>query len=368
MPAILLKQLRAIVALKCYDFVAQENIMKQEHRWKKVFNYFHGNNDLNIIPQIDLLLKGDGDYLRIYEEESVVITERNRSYVNKYGKVLVLRNIFSGSDDSRRFVSGKHFTSNTIASPVKSKPNDKASGRYIVDLAKITLRNLKKAGDIADQWLCDGELPSGTTWDDLYAHVLSHHELINSKEIIFTGYIAFVSLTKYNDGKKHILSVLGTPDKDDEGSSVSSRSVPRKKARVEKDSSCSAEVLKEKNIFDSCGVSIDTKMRVIEVAQLEDQKSRDDQNKTIQHLYLKRTSLIQERSQQIELAKIICPKYDINEEVWSVVAQLSEEIKNTKQDTERQEQTRTLLLEKKTSTTLVKNFIESVLKPSKLYA
>ena len=35
---------------------------------------------------------------------------------------------------------------------------------------------------IADQWLNNGELPSGSSWDDLYSHVLSQYKDINPKK------------------------------------------------------------------------------------------------------------------------------------------------------------------------------------------
>jgi len=43
----------------------------------------------------------------------------------------------------------------------------------------------KKTIVIAEEWLIDGELPSGKTWEDLYAHILSEGSKINEKDAMF---------------------------------------------------------------------------------------------------------------------------------------------------------------------------------------
>ena len=65
---------------------------------------------------------------------------------------------------------------------------------------------------IAEQWLTDGELPSNRTWEDLYTHILSQYEVINTKEVVFTGFSAFISLTKYNTGDTNTLNLISTQD------------------------------------------------------------------------------------------------------------------------------------------------------------
>ena len=48
------------------------NMMK-----KQMYNLYHGNLDRNIISQVDLLLNGKGDYERMYDINSCLITDSN---------------------------------------------------------------------------------------------------------------------------------------------------------------------------------------------------------------------------------------------------------------------------------------------------
>ena len=73
----------------------------------------------------------------------------------------------------------EYFTVETLCCPLKNKSLETCSGRYILNNERLALRNIKKAIVIAEEWLNDGELPSGKTWDDLYAHVLSEGNNIN---------------------------------------------------------------------------------------------------------------------------------------------------------------------------------------------
>ena len=56
MPASLLKQFRATASMRCYDFLFVEDTMKKVDLWKKGYRLFHGNKDLNIISQVNLLV------------------------------------------------------------------------------------------------------------------------------------------------------------------------------------------------------------------------------------------------------------------------------------------------------------------------
>ena len=46
------------------------------------------------------------------------------------------------------------------------------SGRYLFDLTKAAIANIKKAVVIAKKWMDIGELLSGCTYYDLYAHLV----------------------------------------------------------------------------------------------------------------------------------------------------------------------------------------------------
>ena len=66
-PAALLKQLQATASLCCYDYLFLEESMKKQDLWRKAFHLFHGNEELNTISQVDLLMSGHGEYGRIYD-------------------------------------------------------------------------------------------------------------------------------------------------------------------------------------------------------------------------------------------------------------------------------------------------------------
>ena len=227
-------------------------------------------------------------------------------------------------------------------------------------MAKLALKNIKKAIVIADDYLTNGQLPSGKTWSDVYGHVLSRWHEINPIERIFTGFMAFVALTAYNEGRKSKLAVLATKDEDGGGRNASGRAVARKKAKLTKDMGRSADTGSPNGPFAKRGLSMDTRIQLIEVAQLEDQKCRDTINTTILQLNAKNDLLLRERSQQIDLAKIICPQYDVADENWNAVKVLTNEIKSVKQDLKTHEENRLEVLKKDSSSTkLAHDFLQS---------
>ena len=67
--------------------------------------------------------------------------------------------------------------------------------------------------------------------------------------------------------------------------------------------------------FTTRGLSVEARVQVIEVAQFKSQKMRKNFNQKIQQLTHKSELLLRKRSQQIELAKIICPIYDAEADV-----------------------------------------------------
>jgi len=348
--------------------------MKKQDQERRAYNFFHGNLDRNIISQVDLLLKGHGNYDRIFDREFNMVTDLNQDRANADVSSqnsmlsLVIKDYFTTFDEINRYVSGKHFTKETICAPSKTKSHEKITGRAVIDLAKLCLKNLKKAVVRAEEFLSDGELPSGQNWDDLYAHVILKHTEQFPKEKTFTGFMAFVCLTKYNDGGKNVLSVLATKDADNEDDSIgdsTSRSSARKKAKLEKDGLRSIECGND-SVFKNRGMTMDARVQVIEISQVEDMKWREDLKTTWNELNAKNDLLLRERSQQIDLAKIICPLYDEYDENWIAVRDLNEEIKSVKMDIKSHNENRAKLLSANTATTaLTQDFLNSVCHQSK---
>ena len=69
---------------------------------------------------------------------------------------------------------------------------------------------------------------------------------------------------------------------------------------------------------------------MIEVAQFELHKIREDFKQKIYYLTHTSELLLKERSQQIEPVKIVCPVYDADAEVWLKVSGISENMKTLK--------------------------------------
>ena len=101
---------------------------------------------------------------------------------NDNGEVFVLKQRYSGP--SQRYVRGVHFTKQSLSCSTKVRLTKKVCGRSMSHLALLVIRNLKKAGAVADEWIDDGGgLPSGKTWDDLYDHVISNTYEISTEKI-----------------------------------------------------------------------------------------------------------------------------------------------------------------------------------------
>ena len=273
--------------------------------------------------------------------------------VNPGSEMLVIKNVFLSKNDVGRYIAGEHFNERSVAAPAKTKPNELASGRHILDLAKTTLKNLKKAVAIAEDWLNDGSLPSGSTWDDLYAHVLVEYGKENPKENeMFLGFMAFVCLTKYNDVGTNQLTVLGSSD--DMVVKVG-RAEQRKKEIEEKN------LIRASQAIGTRGIGFDRQLQVIEIVQLEDCKKIDNITETIKHLTSRCDIILRERSQQIELAKLICPVYDKNDENWASVADLTQDLKGVKDMIAKYEKEKTEVMNtKSTSSELTKQLLNNI--------
>ena len=330
--ATLLKQLRSVASLQLYEIIVQQGSMNLLEQQRKIYDIFHGNVEINMISQLERLVNGRNSYANIYDiENRPVQTDKeteppssSTGVINPASEMLIIKNVFLSRNDVGRYIAGDHFNEATVAAPAKTKPNELASGRHILDLAKLTLKNVKKAVAFAEDWLNDGSLPSGTTWDDLYTHVLVEYGKMNPKENeMFLGFMAFVCLTKYNDVGINQLTVLGTSDdmvvKD-------GRAVQRKKESKEK------EMVRSSKPIGIRGIGLDRQLQVIEIVQLEDCKKIDNITETIKHLTSQCDIVLRERSQQIELAKLICPKYDKNDENWASVAALTQDLRGVKEE------------------------------------
>lgn len=330
-PASTLKQLRATACLLCYDHIHTQPSMRAEDMSRMAYTLYHGNEEQNIISQIHLLVNGTAKYGPLYDKEIIIVTDRNTATDTSTApnNKLVLKQMFHCKNSAHRFVSGTHFSEEILCCPQKNTTSEKCSGRYILDNARLALRYIKKAIVIAEEWLNDGELPSDKSWEEMYEHLLSCSNEISPKEAMFTGFFAFVCLSKYNEDGKNLLNVLALNDGDDHDFGKGGRSESRKRLKKNKDDLRQLET-GTVSPFAARGLPLDTRMQIIEVAQFEDSKMREDIRYQLSQLNSRMDHLLRERSQQIEIAKIICPVYDKTDTNWELLDTLTQDIQRVK--------------------------------------
>ena len=65
-----LKNMRGVAALITYNLLTRQSSMKQDNKFVFCFNAFHGNEEKNILSQVNLLLKGHQVYKCLYDIEA----------------------------------------------------------------------------------------------------------------------------------------------------------------------------------------------------------------------------------------------------------------------------------------------------------
>ena len=115
----------------------------------------------------------------------------------------------------------------------------------------------------------NGQLPSGKTWDDLYHHILSRSSEVSKERGPYTGCIAFELLTKYTDDGNNVISVLTA---DGDITEEESWSDFRKRDKQWKDIEINAAVGSKHEDFAERGLSLQNRLHIIEMAQVEDDK------------------------------------------------------------------------------------------------
>ena len=330
-PAGLIKNLRAVAALVSYDLLTRQNSMKQADQYRFCYNAFHGNEDRNITSQIELLLQGDRHYSLLYNiESSGQVTDIDADISqdptrDDNGTVFVIKEHYAGSGS--RFVPGKYFTKETVVAPTKARQTEKVTGCNIMELAQTVIRNVKKNCAMVEEWLDNGQLPSGKTWDDLYHHILSRSSEVSNERGPYTGWIAFELLTKFKDDGNNVISLLTA---DGDITEEESRSDFRKRDKQDKDIERNAAVGYKHEDFAERGLSLQNRLHIIEMAQVEDDKVNQITQLAIANSNLQLQNLLEERKQAIDLAKTVCPNYDGNNEYWESVKTLTTEIMDIK--------------------------------------
>mgnify|MGYP003333511788 FL=1 len=133
------------------------------------------------------------------------------------------------------------------------------------------------------------------------------------------------------------------------------RAAQRKNESKEKEMVCSSQPIGTR------GIGLDRQPEVIEIVQLEDCKKIDNITETIKHLTSQCDIVLRERSQQIELAKLICPKYDKNDENWASVAALTQDLRGVKEEIAKYEKEKIEIMRTKSaSSELTKELLNDI--------
>ena len=73
-PASILKQLRATAAVMCYDHCYGLHTMPTTELQRKMFNMYHGVEDLNILSQVEIMCAGKAAFSHLFNSIQTVIT------------------------------------------------------------------------------------------------------------------------------------------------------------------------------------------------------------------------------------------------------------------------------------------------------
>lgn len=203
--------------------------------------------------------------------------------------------------------------------PTKQGEGVTCSGRFLYDLAKQTITNIKKAGVITDKWLDgNGELPLGTSWADLYAHLLDCRTQIHSKEEVFTGSMNIIYHSKHNENRENVLNILAINDEDDcafgKGGREKRRNLTKVKKHINRDLDTG-----NSSPFAARGLTLDSRIQIIELAQFQDSTVIEHHKSKLHLLTTRYYLLLQERTQEMELSKFIRPQYDATHPSWITV-------------------------------------------------
>ena len=85
---------------------------------------------------------------------------------------LVLSSVLLNFDTHIRYLSCENFTIEMLPCPKKTPTKDMCSGRFLFDISKHVVANMKKAFIIVDEWLVQNEKSLGIACEDVYKHLI----------------------------------------------------------------------------------------------------------------------------------------------------------------------------------------------------
>jgi hypothetical protein len=169
--SVLMKEMQRLIAISALEKVYSLKSMSMQNIQKKLQELYHGlDNDDNHTSFVELCLDGKMQFSYMWELEDITVNAAI-NVDNDSGETLCLKRSFSRIENGR-LTAKLSFTRQSLTWATRSGPT-RITGRTLLHLANKALANLKKANAHA---LCffgpDGQLPSGTTEDDLDEYVL----------------------------------------------------------------------------------------------------------------------------------------------------------------------------------------------------
>ena len=152
--------------------------------------------------QVKMAFLGKANFSNLYIKEKIIVTNNNLSIDNDDDESrskeshhfrFIVRYVFSGT---QRCVMGEDISIEDLKSPSKNKVGELFIGRYVYNLGKSVLHDVKLFSVLAGSCLYNDMLPSGKTWDDLYSYLKKEWKSKNPNEKRCVGWISFVIFYK----------------------------------------------------------------------------------------------------------------------------------------------------------------------------
>lgn len=381
----IVKELQTTAAFKIRANIHEKKAMQKKEMEGKMYDAFHGNPDKGIAPFVEFLYNGQNDFAELYEDN--IVTDTSVSDASSTSRKIrtTLTNDYrlnhTVGTDKKRDITKELLRQKTKKSQLL------IPGDTLYSAGLTAHANGKKMIAIAESWCDPGpKLPSGKTMEDFYAHVLSEFgKLEGSKngELIVLDDVDLPNpnlddssssgeskeqdedvsaitegdasnapkanepdkseVFKYANGKfpkgwfafvlygtlSGNLSGLFAQDdflKPNESKEEAGRKAARKREREEKDNERKADPTGKR------GATLQNKTDTIyQVQQDISQQQQDADSKFAQLSTLIRT-LNAEIHTQLEMAKLICPKYNKEHEEWKKLDDLRLDLANARED------------------------------------
>ena len=162
------KEMRSVIAVRCYDYIFSGPSMKQSQQQAELEKLYYGDaTDKSVISQLSLFLKGSDAYAEMFEPLSNNITDENTNTPMMQVKEIYTRPI------SDKLILGKQITHEMISKRFEtSKTSDLLSGRTLHNIATEAVKNVRKATAYLKTVMKDGKYPSGKSREDMAEDVL----------------------------------------------------------------------------------------------------------------------------------------------------------------------------------------------------